>query len=329
MARGGYIKLHRSITEWEWFQDANVYRLFTYLLILANTEDKRWQGIEIKRGELVTSSESLAKALNVGRSQVRIALKKLERSEITSKVTNKFTLIRIINYDLYQAKDNEAIEEAASEQPASQPTSNQQVTSRQPTSNQQVTTIKKHKKQEETKETEEEITPTPSSEVPYDEIVNAFNGTCTLMPKVSRITGARRRVMNARWRDYGKGEMKPFVDLFRRAAQSAFLNGENDRNWWADFDWLMNEQNLAKVLEGKYDRTTTRAAPSRPLSQQEENSRILRQMYEDAIREEQANGNSQGTDDPTLKPDKRGFPEQQVSDNRQPCKYVGILPRAL
>ncbi len=103
-------------------------------------------------------------------------------------------------------------------------------------------------------------TPTPSSEVPYNEIVKAYNDSCTLMPKVARITGARRRAMKARWKDYGKGELQPFTDLFRRASQSAFLNGENDRGWYADFEWLLNESNLTKVLEGKYDRAT-RASP--------------------------------------------------------------------
>ena len=170
--------------------------------------------------------------------------------------------------------------------------------------------------------------PTPSPEIPYDEIVKAYNDTCTLMPKANRITTARRRAMSARWRDYGKGELQPFINLFRRASQSAFLNGENDRGWYADFDWLLNESNLTKVLEGKYDRAI-RASPGKPVTQQEENSRILRRMYEDAIREEQANGDNEGSDDPTLKPDKRSFSEQQVPDNRQPGEFVGSLPRTL
>lgn len=96
--------------------------------------------------------------------------------------------------------------------------------------------------------------------------MKAYNDSCTLMPKVVRITDARRRAMKARWRDYGKGELQPFTDLFRRASQSAFLNGENDRGWYADFEWLLNESNLTKVLEGKYDfkRGTAADAKTKP-----------------------------------------------------------------
>ena len=31
------------------------------------------------------------------------------------------------------------------------------------------------------------------------------------------------------------------------------MKGENDRNWRADFDWIMKPTNMCKVLEGKYD----------------------------------------------------------------------------
>lgn len=33
---------------------------------------------------------------------------------------------------------------------------------------------------------------------------------------------------------------------------SAFLRGENDRKWRADFDWLVKPGSLTKLLEGKY-----------------------------------------------------------------------------
>jgi len=36
------------------------------------------------------------------------------------------------------------------------------------------------------------------------------------------------------------------------AEASQFLKGKNQRNWTADFNWLMNSENMAKVLEGKY-----------------------------------------------------------------------------
>ena len=44
-----------------------------------------------------------------------------------------------------------------------------------------------------------------------------------------------------------------FITLFQKAQESDFLKGKNDRNWNADFDWLIKDANIAKVLEGKYD----------------------------------------------------------------------------
>ena len=48
----GWLKLHRKISEWEWYTDGNTFRLFLHLLLNANFEDKKWKGITIKKGEL-------------------------------------------------------------------------------------------------------------------------------------------------------------------------------------------------------------------------------------------------------------------------------------
>ena len=39
---------------------------------------------------------------------------------------------------------------------------------------------------------------------------------------------------------------------FEIAEQSNFLKGVNNKNWSANFDWLMKDNNLAKVLDGNY-----------------------------------------------------------------------------
>lgn len=41
--------------------------------------------------------------------------------------------------------------------------------------------------------------------------------------------------------------------MFEKASKSDFLNGVNQRSWKANFDWLINESNFLKVLEGNYD----------------------------------------------------------------------------
>lgn len=100
----GWIKLHRKILDWEWYTDAPVRILFEHLLLTANYEDKKWKGIEVKRGQKVTSIGHLAEETGLTIRQVRTALQKLEKTKnVTSKATNKFTLVTIENYGLYQS----------------------------------------------------------------------------------------------------------------------------------------------------------------------------------------------------------------------------------
>lgn len=99
----GYIALNRQILDWEWWGDINVTRLWITILMLANWQDKRWQGQTIKRGSFVTSYTSLSEISNLSVSQVRTALNKLKSTgEIQQIVTNKYQLIIVVNYDKYQ-----------------------------------------------------------------------------------------------------------------------------------------------------------------------------------------------------------------------------------
>ena len=102
----GWIKIHRQITKWEWFDDANTFKVFVYLLLYANHEDKKWKGIEIKRGQFITSKAHLATECNLSRATVIRILNNLEKSgEIEQQTTNKFTLITIQKYENYQGNE--------------------------------------------------------------------------------------------------------------------------------------------------------------------------------------------------------------------------------
>ena len=55
----GWVKIHRQITEWEWYRDANTFRVFMHLLLSANYEDKRWRNIDVLRGQIITGRVEL------------------------------------------------------------------------------------------------------------------------------------------------------------------------------------------------------------------------------------------------------------------------------
>jgi len=134
----GWVKLHRSLLEWEWWDDHNATRLLIYLLVAVNHEPKKWKGVEIEAGSMVVSWETLSNAVLLTPQQCRTAMAKLEQcGEITRKVTNRFQLVSLVKWGKLQS-DNRRVTGKR--------------TDREQTDNRQITTTKEVK---ETKEGEE------------------------------------------------------------------------------------------------------------------------------------------------------------------------------
>lgn len=130
----GWIKIHRQIIEWEWFTDTNTFRVFLQLLLKANHKEKKYRGMVLKVGTIITSRDILALETRLSVQQVRTALDKLKSTnEITIKTSSQGTIIEVVNYSKYQLATNE-------------------VTNKQPINNQQVTTNKNEKKEKNEKE---------------------------------------------------------------------------------------------------------------------------------------------------------------------------------
>ncbi len=81
-------------------------------------------------------------------------------------------------------------------------------------------------------------------------IIDIFHSICVSYPKVRSISDARKKAIQARLRVHGADIIR---EVFEKAESSDFLRGKNDRNWSADFDWIMADRNFAKILDGKYD----------------------------------------------------------------------------
>lgn len=99
---------------------------------------------------------------------------------------------------------------------------------------------------------------------PYAELVKAYGEKLPSLPQVAVLNEARRRTMNARWREvvtaekYSQTEgIEYFRDFFEHCSRSPFLMGRappspGRRPFRADLDWLLNPTNFVKVIEGKY-----------------------------------------------------------------------------
>ena len=89
-------------TDFEWYENTNVFRLFYHCLLHTNLEDKRYCGREIKAGQFVSSITRISAETGLTESQVRTALKKLkDTGYISTKSTNKYTIYTVNEYQKY------------------------------------------------------------------------------------------------------------------------------------------------------------------------------------------------------------------------------------
>ncbi len=80
--------------------------------------------------------------------------------------------------------------------------------------------------------------------------MDLYHSICISYPRIIQISEARKWAIQARLKVYTLEQIKT---VFEKAEASMFMKGANKRNWTADFDWLLNDANIVKVLEGKYD----------------------------------------------------------------------------
>ena len=136
----GFIGLHRKILDWEWYDDANTFRVFIHCLLRANHKSVSWHGITIERGSFVSSYLNLAQELKISVQRVRTALKKLKSTnEITYKATRHYSIITVNNYNSYQ--------------PTTAQGNNQSTTNQQPINNQSTTNNNENNDNNENKNT--------------------------------------------------------------------------------------------------------------------------------------------------------------------------------
>jgi hypothetical protein len=88
-----------------------------------------------------------------------------------------------------------------------------------------------------------------------DAIVTAWNSAMTgVLPLVQRLTDKRKKHVIAQIKKYP--EMEYWSSCFEKVKQSDFLTGRST-NWKCNFDWVMNENNRTKVMEGNYVNSKT------------------------------------------------------------------------
>ena len=108
------------------------------------------------------------------------------------------------------------------------------------------------------------ISAPPIERVPYQKIVDLYHELCPSLPKVIKLTDARKSAIKSRWQEYDQ-DLETFRKLFRMAEESDFLSGRSGAWKGCNFDWLIRPNNMIKVLEGNYNRGRLSPRNSRTL----------------------------------------------------------------
>ena len=92
---------------------------------------------------------------------------------------------------------------------------------------------------------------------PYGNIVSLYHEHCPDLPRVKILSEKRKRALKARWReDKKRQDLKWWVKYFEYIATVSFLNGKNDKGWFANFDFVIRESGMINIIEGKYEGTS-------------------------------------------------------------------------
>lgn len=113
------------------------------------------------------------------------------------------------------------------------------------------------------KEEEKDIDKESKEKATCEQVVDLYRSICVSYPSVKTLSEARKKAIRARLKVYS---LEDFRKMFEKAEGSVFLKGANNRNWSANFDWLMKDANFAKVIDGNYDNKPRQAESAKPIT---------------------------------------------------------------
>lgn len=257
----GWISLDRKIQgHWIWSKEKpfDVRSAWFDLLLSANYKDNKFplgtEMVNVERGSFITSERKLGEKWGWSNTRVRNFLKLLESDGmIIKKTDSKKSTITIVNYSVYQ--DNESSKKTEEQQEESSGASQEKQSkssraSLEHTNNKDITRVNKELTIDNKEEGEIQDLPFYEDTInDYQRVADMYNEICISFPRVTKLSDARKKAIRARLKVYSLAD---FQNLFEMAESSKFLKGSNDRNWSANFDWLIKDINMLKVLEGNY-----------------------------------------------------------------------------
>jgi hypothetical protein len=106
-------------------------------------------------------------------------------------------------------------------------------------------------------DTEKDIIPhhhtNESAPCPHEKIISLYHEILPELPVVKIWTPKRQGYLRARWKESPERQsLEWWEKYFKKIKQSPFLTG-NVNDFKATLEWVVNQSNMVKIIEGKYD----------------------------------------------------------------------------
>lgn len=249
----GWIKLHRKMLHSNVFQNEKLFKVFMYCLMKATHSEHRQlvgkQFIELEQGQFVFGRKKAAVELNMKESTVRDYINLLKQDNtIHVNTTNKYSIITVVNWEVYQHK-----EEDYRQQNDNKVTAEQQ----QNDTNKNVKKVKNEKEH-----------------IPYGEIVDYLNEKAD--KRFRHTTNKTRSQIKARWNEGHRLEdFKKVIDTCCQKWKGQIFSNGQQGDRYLQPSTLFNDK-----FDERLNWSIEKTQPSKPTKSKEEleHERMVKEM---------------------------------------------------
>ena len=233
----GYVKLFRKSLKSGLMMDHKLWTFWCWCLMRAAWEKKkviiRDVMVELEPGDFIMGRKEAAKELKMSEQSIRtIVTKLLKYGNLTTRTTNRFTIVSVVNWHTYQVLENKINQQI-----------NPHLTSSQPAANHE----------EEYKNIRKNIL-VDNCNCPHQQIIDLYHEVLPELSKVRSWGETRRSHLRARWNeDKGRQSLDWWKKFFGYIRKSDFLMGRTEKPFRVNLEWIVKRSNFDNIIEGKYN----------------------------------------------------------------------------
>ncbi len=272
----GYVSIHRQFMDSRLYKDSQAVHLWLHLILKANHEPATVKTdigpVEVGRGQMLTGRPTLVSETFIPDNKVRSLLRTFESKGMLhiSSMGKKFSLLTIVKYDDYQAKNCPTVVQRLSNESTSsgKPLSGDCPTVVQRLSiNNNINNISNTDVLESASADKKSEKKKPS--ISCQQVVDSYHELLPEAPKVRAMNDKRKNQIQTFWRKAGVitrqldghgftlEDWKSYLSYVASNCRWMFEERPNNQRgtvWHKKgFDYLLNDNTYLKVREGEHD----------------------------------------------------------------------------